>query len=173
MPRPINARIHLQALSHNLSQARARAPSSKVWAVVKANAYGHGIEHVYPALSQADGFALLDLEEASLLRKLGWKKPILLLEGTFAPADMAFCEALDIWHTIHTETQLRWLESRHSSYKHHVFLKLNAGMNRLGFKPQAYAQAWNRLQALPHVASITPMMHFSDADGSRFGQSGI
>lgn len=173
MPRPISARIHLEAISHNLSRARAHSPGSRVWAVVKANAYGHGIRHVYPALDNADGFALLDLDEAALLRELGWKGPILLLEGVFEPSDIAFCEAHDIWHTIHNEAQLRWMESRHSSHRHKVFLKLNGGMNRLGFKPELYAAAWERLQALPHVGGITPMMHFSDADGSRFGQSGI
>src|SRR5690606_32232349 len=127
MPRPISARIHLEAISHNLSQARAHTPGAKTWSVVKANAYGHGIRHVYPALSQADGFALLDLEEAALLRELGWKGPVLLLEGVFEPADIAFCEAHDVWHTIHNEAQLRWMESRHTSHHHRIFLKINGG----------------------------------------------
>ena len=173
MPRPISATIHLEAISSNFSQARAHSPDSKVWAVVKANAYGHGIRHVYPALSNADGFALLDLDEAALLRELGWKGPILLLEGVFEPTDIAFCEAHDIWHSIHSEAQLRWMESHHSGYGHQVFLKLNAGMNRLGFKPDAYAAAWNRLKALPHIGHVTPMMHFSDADANRFDLPGI
>lgn len=85
MPRPIQAVIHLEALAHNLKIVRASAPESQVFAVVKANAYGHGIERVYQAFKQADGFALLDIEEAKRLRALGWTGPILLLEGIFSP----------------------------------------------------------------------------------------
>ena len=81
MPRPIHAVIHQQALQHNLQVARSRAPQSRVFAVVKADAYGHGIERVYPALKSADGFAFLDLTEGKRLRALGCDKPLLLLEG--------------------------------------------------------------------------------------------
>ncbi|MBY0234343.1 MAG: alanine racemase, partial [Burkholderiaceae bacterium] len=69
MPRPIEAHIHLPAIAHNLARARARAPDAKLWAVVKANAYGHGIAHTYEAMRSADGFALLDFAEAKLLRE--------------------------------------------------------------------------------------------------------
>jgi alanine racemase len=79
MPRPIEALIHTDALAHNLRRARAAAPDAKVWAVVKANAYGHGIERAYAGLNGADGFALLDLNEAERVRALGWRGPILLL----------------------------------------------------------------------------------------------
>ena len=71
MPRPIEALIHSDALAHNLRRARQAAPDAKVWAVVKANAYGHGIERAYAGLSGADGFALLDLAEAEQVRALG------------------------------------------------------------------------------------------------------
>jgi alanine racemase len=81
MPRPIQAFIHPAALQHNLSCLRAATPDARVWAVVKANAYGHGIERVFEGLRGADGFALLDLSEAERLRALGWRGPILLLEG--------------------------------------------------------------------------------------------
>ncbi|MDO4725321.1 MAG: alanine racemase, partial [Comamonadaceae bacterium] len=77
MPRPIQATVHLSALRHNLAVVRARAGDAKLWAVVKANAYGHGIERVYEALRGADGFALLDLQEAQRVRELGWRGPIL------------------------------------------------------------------------------------------------
>jgi alanine racemase len=79
MPRPILATVHPEALRHNLNQARERAPDARVWAVVKANAYGHGIERCFDALRSADGFALLDLAEAERLRALDWRGPILLL----------------------------------------------------------------------------------------------
>ena len=81
MPRPIQATIHTQAFVANLAVARRFAPDARVWAVVKANAYGHGIERVFEGLRGADGFALLDLTEAQRVRALGWRGPILLLEG--------------------------------------------------------------------------------------------
>lgn len=84
MPRPITAVIHRQALQNNLAVVRKAMPNSKVFAVVKANAYGHGIERVYEAFKAADGFALLDLDEAKRIRALGWTGPILLLEGFFS-----------------------------------------------------------------------------------------
>jgi len=176
MPRPIQATIHAGALAHNLQRVRQIVGERKVWAVVKANAYGHGIARVFDALSTADGFALLDLHEAVLLRELGWTGPILLLEGVFTPADLDVCVAYDLWHTVHSAQQLAWLvrASAHASaYQHHVFLKLNSGMNRLGFTPQAWRDARARLATLPHAPRVTLMMHFSDADAPRFGQDGI
>lgn len=91
MPRPITAVIHRQALQNNLAVVRKAMPNSKVFAVVKANAYGHGIERVYDAFKAADGFALLDLDEAKRIRALGWTGPILLLEGIFSPQDLFDC----------------------------------------------------------------------------------
>src|SRR5256885_6953784 len=88
MPRPILATIHSAALRHNLERVRQAVPDAKLWAVVKANAYGHGIENVFEALRGADGFAMLDLAEAERVRQLGWRGPILLLEGVFEPRDL-------------------------------------------------------------------------------------
>ncbi|MGA8008884.1 MAG: alanine racemase [Thiomonas sp.] len=164
MPRPISAVIHTTALSHNLARVRQAAPSSKVWAVVKANAYGHGIARAYGALRAADGFALLDLAEAEKVRALGWVGPILLLEGCFAPEDLALCERLNLWHVVHCREQIDWLAAHRGSRTHRVFLKVNTGMNRVGFAPEAYAAAWARLNALPQVGEITHMTHFARAD---------
>ena len=167
MPRPIEALIHADALAHNLAVARARTPDARVWAVVKANAYGHGIERVFQALRGADGFALLDLAEAATLRALDWRGPILLLEGAFEARDLELCSRLNLWHVVHCEPQIDWL-SRHKTHTpHRVFLKLNSGMNRLGFTPVAFRGAWARLNALPQVDEISLMTHFSDADGPR------
>lgn len=173
MPRPIQAIVHRAALRHNLQRCRAAAPHARVWAVVKANAYGHGIERVYPALSGADGFALLDLSEAERLRALGWRGPILLLEGCFEPGDLDTCTRLNLWHVVHTAEQIEWLARHRPPTPHRVFLKINTGMNRLGFRPEAVRAAWERLRALPQVACIDLMTHFSDADGLRFGCDGI
>jgi alanine racemase len=167
MPRPIQATIHLEALRHNLARMRVAAPDAKVWAVVKANAYGHGIERVYEALRGADGFALLDLQEAERVRALGWRGPILLLEGAFEPRDLELCSRLGLWHTVHCDEQIDWLAAHKTQVPHRVFLKLNSGMNRLGFSAQRYRAAWARLDALPQVEEISLMTHFSDADGAR------
>jgi alanine racemase len=167
MPRPILATIHTAALSHNLSRVRASAPDARVWAVIKANAYGHGIERVFDALRSADGFALLDLTEAQRLRALDWRGPILLLEGCFEARDLELCSRLGLWHTIHCNAQIDMLAAHKTQTPHRVFLKMNSGMNRLGFTPERFRAAWTRLNALPQVEEISLMTHFSDADGPR------
>jgi alanine racemase len=161
--------IHRSALASNLAIARRLAPASKVWAVVKANAYGHGIARVYPALTSADGFALLDLDEAARLRDLGWTGPILLLEGFFDDSDIALLASLHLTTAVHGEEQLRMLEvasrdGRLPPRSVDVCLKLNAGMNRLGFNPGEYSAAWRRVSDIAAVKSVTHMSHFSDAD---------
>jgi alanine racemase len=167
MPRPILATIHTAALHSNLLRARAAAPDARVWAVVKANAYGHGIERVFEGLRGADGFALLDLEEARRVRALDWRGPILLLEGCFELRDLELCSRLGLWHTVHCEEQIDMLASHKTQLPHRVFLKMNSGMNRLGFMPERYRAAWTRLNALPQVEEISLMTHFSDADGPK------
>ena len=167
MPRPIEALIHTGALAHNLARARRSAPDSRVWAVVKANAYGHGIERAYAGLRGADGFALLDLDEAQRLRALDWRGPILLLEGAFEARDLELCSRLNLWHVVHHDAQVDWLAAHKTQVPHRVFLKMNSGMNRLGFRPQAFRAAWARLNALPQVDEISLMTHFADADGAR------
>ena len=167
MPRPIEALVHRNALAHNLACARAAAPGARLFAVVKANAYGHGIERVYDGLRSADGFALLDLAEAERVRALGWRGPILLLEGAFEPRDLEACSRLALWHTVHCAEQIDWLAAHKTERPQRVFLKLDSGMHRLGFGPAAFRAAWARLDALLQVGEITLMTHFSDADGAR------
>ena len=167
MPRPVEALIHTEALAHNLARARRAVGDARVWAVVKANAYGHGIAHAFAGLRGADGFALLDLAEAQQLRDLGWRGPILLLEGAFEARDLEACSRLALWHTVHHEAQIDWLAAHKTPTSQHVFLKLNSGMNRLGFGPAAYASAWQRLSGLTQVGQVTLMAHFADADGPR------
>lgn len=167
MPRPIQATIHTDALRHNLARVRRAAPDARIWAVVKANAYGHGIERVYEALRGADGFALLDLQEAERVRALGWRGPILLLEGVFEPRDLELCSRLGLWHAVHCDEQIDWLAAHKTQQGHRVFLKLNSGMNRLGFPVSRFRAAWARLHALPQVEEISFITHFSDADGPR------
>ena len=167
MPRPIQATIHADALKANLARVRNAAIDARVWAVVKANAYGHGIERAFEGLRGADGFALLDLNEAERVRALGWRGPILLLEGVFDARDLELCSRLDLWHTVHCDEQIDMLAAHKTQAGHRVFLKMNSGMNRLGFKPQRFRSAWTRLDALPQVEEISLMTHFSDADGAK------
>jgi len=164
VPRPIEALIHTRALAHNLQRARQAAPDARVWAVVKADAYGHGIERAYEGLRGADGFALLDLAEAERVRALGWRGPVLLLEGVFEARDLELCSRLNLWHVVHCDAQIAWLAAHKTQAPQRVFLKMNSGMNRLGFRAEALRAAWARLNALPQVDEISLMTHFSDAD---------
>lgn len=165
MPRPILATVHTEALRHNLQALQVAAGDARIWAVVKANAYGHGIERVFEGLRAADGFALLDLNEAQRLRAMDWRGPILLLEGIFEARDLELCSRLGLWHVIHCNEQIDMLAAHKTQLPQRVFLKMNSGMNRLGFKPDRFRAAWTRLNALSQVDEISLMTHFSDADG--------
>lgn len=165
MPRPILATIDLDAMRHNLAQARARAGARKVWAVIKANAYGHGIERAVAAFADADGIALLDLAEAQRARDAGWRKPILLLEGFFEPADLDLVFGLQLTAVVHDAEQLRMLELDRRTAPIPVCVKVNTGMNRLGFDPGSVAAVLERLRALPHVNVAALMTHFANGEG--------
>ncbi|CAB3648893.1 Alanine racemase, catabolic [Paraburkholderia sediminicola] len=164
MPRPIVAQIHPAAVSHNLSIVKQRASRSRAWAVVKANAYGHGIDRIFPALANADGIALLDLDEAVRVRELGWTKPILLLEGVFKPGDVQIAQQFDLSMAVHCREQLDLLRLSPSHERVKVHLKMNSGMNRLGFRPDAYRAAWEEARSIAAIADITLMSHFANAD---------
>src|SRR5476649_435579 len=165
MPRPIRATVRLSALRHNLGVPRIITKKSKIWAVVKANAYGHGLERVAQALADADGYALLDLNEAVRLREAGMAKPMLLLEGVFQPVDLALVDRYGLALAVHDFEQILMLERARLSSPIAVWLKLNTGFNRLGFAGPKVRTAYIRLQACGKVAAISLMTHFSDADG--------
>ncbi len=166
MPRPIRASFRLSALRHNLGVARRHAPDCRIWAVVKAAAYGHGLQRAAGALVDADGFALLDLNEAVRLREAGIAKPILLLEGIFQPADLEPADRHGLTLVLHDLEQILMLERARLSAPLAVCLKLDTGMHRLGFSGSQLRAAHARLQASGKVASITLMTHFADADGA-------
>jgi len=165
MPRPIRVHFDTAALARNLQVARAHAPHSKVWAVVKANAYGHGLARAAEALRAADGFAMLDLNEAARLREAGFAHPILLLEGFFEPRDLEAIEAMHLTPVVHSAEQIAMLEGAALKRPIDLYLKCNTGMNRLGFVGSALNAAHARLKAMKQVKSITLMTHFADADG--------
>lgn len=166
MSRPIVATIDTSALRHNLAVARQAAPHSRLWSVVKANAYGHGIDRVWQSLSATDGFALLNLEEAILLRERGWNKPILLLEGFFHADELDILDRYRLTTSVHSNWQIQALAKAKLSAPLDIYLKINSGMNRLGFQPEQVHQAFRSLRALENVGDITLMAHFAQAENS-------
>jgi alanine racemase len=164
--RPILARIDLAALRHNFSEARRLCDRARIWAVIKANAYGHGQFQVAQALDAlTDGYALLETENAVALRAQGHKQPILLLEGFFAPQDIPALARFDLTPALHCREQLEMLSAateRPSS----AYIKLNTGMNRLGFRPEELGAARQHLEQLG-IRKLTLMQHFAEADTQR------
>lgn len=166
MSRPILAYIDQTALKHNLAITRQYAPDTRIMAVIKANAYGHGLMHTAHALKSTDGFALLELDAAIDLRNAGYNHPILLLEGFFSMQELALFEKYRLNAVIHHEEQVAMLD--HCS--HHglnIFLKINTGMNRLGFPVEHFPTVYKRLSRNPAIANITIMTHFATADEAK------
>ncbi|MGB9096444.1 catabolic alanine racemase DadX [Erwinia sp.] len=166
MSRPIVATVDTSALRHNLAVARQVAPHSRLWSVVKANAYGHGIDRVWQSIAETDGFALLNLEEAILLRDRGWKKPILLLEGFFHADELAILDRYRLTTSVHSNWQIQALAKAKLSAPLDIYVKMNSGMNRLGFQPEQVQQAWSKLRGLDNVGEMTLMAHFAEAENS-------
>ena len=168
LARPIRATIDLAALRHNHALARAKAPQAKAWAVIKADAYGHGQWRAVHALRDtADGFAMLEAENAAALREAGVRQPILLLEGVFAARDARLAVELGLTSVVHCREQYELLVSAAGNKPlPPLYVKLNTGMNRLGFT--AGDLPWLRETILSRPAgSVTLMTHFAEADGSR------
>lgn len=167
MTRPILARIHPDALAHNYRLAKQHAPQGRAMAVIKADGYGHGFLQVVAALPEADGFALLNSENALTLRDHGETRPLVLLEGFFDVAELRACAQAGIGVAIHHEAQLRMLETTPlpaTAAPLTVWLKLNTGMNRLGFRPQHAEVVVARLRAVSGVRLAVLMTHFATAD---------
>lgn len=162
--RPISATINLEALRHNLRVVAALAPHSRIMAVVKANAYGHGLHNVAGGLAEAHGFAVLNLEEAVSLRQAGFRQALLLLEGVFSQDELEHASRHNISMVVHHDRQLDMLEKTTLAKPVPVFAKLNTGMNRLGFTAASFPEAVKRLAACRNVSEITLMTHFATAD---------
>jgi len=169
MSRPIRAVIDLSALRHNFGVARRHAGKAKLWAVVKANAYGHGLKRAVNALADQadapDGFALIELERAVALRESGLQLPILLLEGFYGAAELPLLIRHRLIPVVHRPDQVQMLIDANWPADLPVYLKLNSGMNRLGFDAAGLAAARRALAG--KVADIVLMTHFADADGPR------
>jgi alanine racemase len=165
MSRPIRASFDLSALRHNLEVARRLAGTARVMAVIKANAYGHGLLRVARALSTADAFALLELDDAIRLRHAGYRQPLLLLEGFFSEDELPEIAAHDLSVMVHNREQLGMLATLSGKRKLRVFAKFNTGMNRLGFPAASAPDVIETLRSLPCVGEIVLASHFSDAEG--------
>lgn len=166
MPRPIQAFIDLSALENNLHVVR-RTTSARIMSVIKANGYGHGLIRAAEGLSATDGFALLDIQDAVCLRESGFRQTILLLEGFFNAEDLSVIAEFDLTVVIHSAWQIAMLDAYPSNRKLDVWLKVNSGMNRLGFAPQQVAQIMDQLRHHRAVRDITLMTHFAHADEAR------
>ncbi|HTR59519.1 MAG TPA: alanine racemase [Casimicrobiaceae bacterium] len=164
MSRPLLAQVNLSALRANLRMVRERAPDVQVLAVVKADAYGHGLMRVLPALSDADGLALLELDAAVALREHHYARRILLLEGFFTPDELGEIAARRFAVVVHHEEQVRMLEAAVLPRPIEVFVKINTGMNRLGFHPNLAHAIVDRLSRASSVAVMRMMTHLARAD---------
>jgi len=164
MTRPILAQINLAALRANLGIARQRARQAQLLAVVKANAYGHGLPRVLPALADADGLALLELDAAVALREQHYARRILLLEGFFAVDELPEIAARRLAVVVHHMEHVSMLDSAALARPLEVFIKVNTGMNRLGFKPEQVHVVAERLSNCPSVAALRLMTHLARAD---------
>ena len=166
MARPIQARIDLSAMESNLQVAR-RATSARIMSVIKADGYGHGVMRAAEALAASDGYALLDIQDAVRLREAGFRQTILLLEGFFAAQDLPVIAEHGLTTVIHSPWQIAMLDACPGTGTLDVWLKVNSGMNRLGFAPPQVAQALEQLRRHRAVRDITLMTHFANADEAR------
>lgn len=168
MSRPIRARIDLSALRHNLSIARRHAGASRIWSVIKANAYGHGALRAAAALTgYTDGFALVELETALALRQADIREPILLMEGFYEPTELPLFADHFLTPVIHSLVQVRQFIATPLASCLPIHLKLNTGMNRLGLNIDELPVALGLLKDCAHAGAVTLMAHFADADEPR------
>ena len=164
----IRAIVDTAALRHNLDRVRATAPAARVMAVIKANAYGHGLVPAAKALAQTDGFAVARLEEGLALRAAGLANRILLLEGVFGPEQLAAAAQQHFDLIVHSVEQLEMLEARAGTDVISAWIKVDTGMNRLGFRLEQFATAYDRLRRVANVApDPTLMTHLANADDRR------
>ncbi len=164
MTRPLYAQINLAALRANLALVREKCPGAQALAVVKANAYGHGLARVLPALESADGLALVEFDTALELRERHYKRRILLLEGFFSEGELPDLAQRRLATVVHDIEQVRMLETNVLPRPLEVFIKINTGMNRLGFRPAEVPEVCQRLGSSPSVAAMRLMTHFARAD---------
>lgn len=174
MSRAAEVIIHLSAIKNNLQQAKIAAPNTKVYAIIKANAYGHGIISAAHALRNADGFGVASIDEALQLREKNIQKPLLLLEGIFEYSELEAVIRHNLEIVIHEKWQLDAINdlavkmNKAGTAKNvsnvDIWLKIDTGMNRLGFSPKEVYSIWGNLRNSPVARSINIMTHLANAD---------
>lgn len=163
--RPLVATIDLAAIVHNYQVAKRCAPGREAFAVVKANAYGHGVREVVSALhDEADGFAVASLEEAAEVRAMHGQARILLLEGCFAANELPMAAQLGLDLVVQGREQVEALLATDLALPLNIWLKLDSGMHRLGLSGEAIRQLFPRLRAAAQVAELNLISHFACAD---------
>ncbi|MGH8555662.1 MAG: alanine racemase, partial [Gammaproteobacteria bacterium] len=146
MSRPARVDYDLEAAKANLERVRVLAPRQKIMAIIKADAYGHGLDRMAGAFSAADAFGVACLDEAQGLRDRGVKHPIVLLEGPFSLGELREMQRLALDIVIHHDEQIAMLRHLPEEHSLGVWLKVDSGMHRLGFAPQRVRGAWEELQ---------------------------
>lgn len=164
MSRPAKVAINLSALRHNFSRIRTLAPDSRVMAIVKADAYGHGLVRIAQSLEQADAFGVACLEEARELRQAKIQQRIILLEGPYSGEELTKISQLGLDMVVHDLSQLEMLEQNQLNKPVCIWLKLDTGMHRLGFSPDLASQALARLEQSAGVKEIRLMTHLASAN---------
>lgn len=165
MSRPVAVELDLSALHHNVKRIRKLAPQSKILAMVKANAYGHGLIPIACALeSSVEGFGVSCSEEALVLRKAGIKQKIVLMEGLFSAEELPLLNNYQLDTVIHDQRQLHLLTQKKLATPINAWIKINTGMNRLGFSSKDFLEVWQQCQACSWINVICVMTHFSSAN---------
>lgn len=157
--------IDSEALQYNLNRVKQLAPHSQIVSMVKANAYGHGVQDCLAALNATDAFGVACLEEALEIRRLGYTQPITLIEGVFTEDEMEDVIQQKLECVVHRHEQVEWLIQNKEAYNAlglKVWVKLNSGMNRLGFKINEIIAIIHQLKSLNFNCVLT--MHFANAD---------
>src|SRR3989344_524726 len=165
MSRPARALLDAGALKHNLQQVRLHAQRSRVMAIVKANAYGHGLAWVARTLGEsADAFGVSSIEEGLQLRAAGVTRPVCLLEGFFSADELPLLSKQRLEPVIHHDGQLRALEQASPLLRLTVWIKVDTGMHRLGFPPVAVENIVKQLRNSRAVTGVRIMSHFARAE---------
>ena len=174
MSRPAKLIIYTNSFKHNLNVLQAKTKNAKIWACVKAGAYGHGMESIVEGLKEADGLAVLEIREAREARELGWQKPILLLEGVFAKQELQNISNLDLEIVVHNSQQIEWCLSSKKKFRK-IWVKINSGMNRLGFKKSGTLFCSDTNKILNHLrvsctqtGALGWMTHFAVGESTKF-----
>jgi alanine racemase len=167
MSRPFTVELDLTALRHNVKRVHEIAPQSKILAMVKANAYGHGLLPIAKALTDVEGFGVSCSEEALYLRQAGLKQQIVLMEGLFSKDEIHLLTDYELATVIHNQNQLSLLTEHPLSKPINVWLKINTGMNRLGFSPEDFTAVLQKIYRCPWLKIACVMTHFSSADKTR------